>query len=174
MATYRSIAASETDPDSPVTSTLMVSLAENPTAIAEGSTDAPKLAIKTFSDSVAAGNVDITNLDDFSGIRLDIHFANSSGASTRDIDMSFSDDGVIFGTPVTLRTVSTTGTGSISMAADFATGDYEGAFDDGATVGQVTGTVTGSSLSVVTVRITAATDVTIGVFAQPNGGESAS
>jgi len=36
MATYRTISASETDADSPVTATLVSALAENPTAIAEG------------------------------------------------------------------------------------------------------------------------------------------
>jgi len=41
MTTYRSIATTETDADSPVTATLIGALANNPTAIAEGSTDAP-------------------------------------------------------------------------------------------------------------------------------------
>ena len=43
MTTYRSIAATEVDPDSPVTSTLMVALTDNPIAISEGSTGAPYL-----------------------------------------------------------------------------------------------------------------------------------
>jgi hypothetical protein len=41
MATYRAIAASETDADSPVTATLMTALADNPTAIAEGAANSP-------------------------------------------------------------------------------------------------------------------------------------
>lgn len=44
MATYRTIAASEIDADSPVTATLMAALEENPAAIAEGATDAPVVA----------------------------------------------------------------------------------------------------------------------------------
>lgn len=40
MTTYREIAASETDTDSPVTETLMVAFAGNPKAIAEASTGA--------------------------------------------------------------------------------------------------------------------------------------
>jgi len=43
MTTYRSIASTETDPDSPVTATLMQALADNPTAISEGETGAPYL-----------------------------------------------------------------------------------------------------------------------------------
>lgn len=41
MTTYRVIAATETDPDSPVTSTLVIALADNPTSIAEGAVTAP-------------------------------------------------------------------------------------------------------------------------------------
>lgn len=41
MTTYRAIATTETDADSPVTATLMSALANNPTAIAEGSSGAP-------------------------------------------------------------------------------------------------------------------------------------
>lgn len=43
MATWRTIAASEVDPDSPVTATLMQALADNPTAIAEGASGAPRV-----------------------------------------------------------------------------------------------------------------------------------
>ena len=41
MTTYRSIASTEIDPDSPVTATLMQALDDNPTAISEGATTAP-------------------------------------------------------------------------------------------------------------------------------------
>jgi hypothetical protein len=41
MTTYRAIATTETDADSPVTATLVGALANNPTAIAEGATGAP-------------------------------------------------------------------------------------------------------------------------------------
>ena len=173
MATYREIAASEVDADSPFTTTLMEALDGNTTAIAEGAIGAPKMAIKTFSGSAGSGSVDITGLGTFSGVRIDIHFGNSNGGLARDVEMALSNNGATFGTAVNLRSVPASGTGSITMAVDFATGDYEGAFHDN-TAGQVSGTVSGSSLAVVTVRITADTDVTIGVFAQPNGGESSS
>lgn len=57
MATYRTIAASEVDPDSPVTATLMQALTDNPTAIAEGATDAPVQAAGWHPyDSTNAGD----------------------------------------------------------------------------------------------------------------------
>lgn len=43
MATYRSIASSETDAESPITQELMDALALNPPAIAEGASGAPKI-----------------------------------------------------------------------------------------------------------------------------------
>lgn len=51
MATYRSIASSETDAESPITQELMDALALNPPAIAEGASGAPKIeasALGTF------------------------------------------------------------------------------------------------------------------------------
>lgn len=41
MTTYRTIAATETDPDSPVTSTLVIAMSDNPTSIAEAADTAP-------------------------------------------------------------------------------------------------------------------------------------
>jgi len=152
----------------------MVALANNPAAIAEGATGAPKLAIKTFDGTAAASNVDITGLGPFAGSRIDIHFNNSSGSTPRDVSISVSDDGVTFGASSILRTIPVNGNGCINLAVDLATGNYGGAFNDGAAAGNVTGAVAGSSLSVTVIRINAATDLTIGVFAQPNGGESAS
>lgn len=45
MATYRSIAPTETDPQAPITSALMKALEANPTAIAEGAAGAPRLLL---------------------------------------------------------------------------------------------------------------------------------
>ena len=50
MATYRSIAASETDANSPITQTLMEALADNPTAITEGATGAPRNVLKSLEE----------------------------------------------------------------------------------------------------------------------------
>jgi hypothetical protein len=53
MATYRTIAASEVDADSPATATLAAALAANPVAITEGATGAPRIQVGAFSGSVA-------------------------------------------------------------------------------------------------------------------------
>lgn len=58
-ATYRAIAGSEVDPDSPVTSTLMTALEQNPTAIAEAGSGAPIVRAGWMpydADTVGDGN----------------------------------------------------------------------------------------------------------------------
>ena len=173
MADWDNPIDAETDPDAPLTSNLGKRFDNNVIALAEGASGAPKIAIKTMIGSAANGSFDFTGLGDFSGIRFDIHFYNSSSTVSRNVSMSFSDDGLVFGIPVVLTPLSLNSRGSISMAADFATGDYEGAYHD-FSPGAFSGTVTGSSLSVVAIRLTADADLSISVFAQPNGGASAS
>lgn len=57
MASYRTIAASETDQDSPVTQTLMQALTDNPTAIAEGAAGAPKVETAALQVPTSGANV---------------------------------------------------------------------------------------------------------------------
>lgn len=100
MATYRSIASTETDPQAPITSSLMKALEANPIAIAEGDSTAPRIHAKALG-SVYIGTMDVnsgsyatfTDLDgtgwvkvDFSaeleaGITLRVAFSNDNGSS---------------------------------------------------------------------------------------------
>lgn len=48
MATYRSIATTETDPQAPLTAALMKALEANPTAITEGASGAPRIAFEAL------------------------------------------------------------------------------------------------------------------------------
>ena len=59
MATYTAIQNSEVDPESPITSSLMLRLRDNPLAIAEGSPDAPRVqpgAPADFPGAVGSDN----------------------------------------------------------------------------------------------------------------------
>ena len=61
MADYRQITVGETLPDAPVTSDLMSALADNPVAIAEGASGAPKVqaaALRTYVGGQTALNLD--------------------------------------------------------------------------------------------------------------------
>lgn len=81
MADWTTITETATDPDAPVTSTLIKALRDNPSAIAEGASGAPRIvrsALKTatgsVSGSLAAGAVVVVSLNQYSfwpDIRLD-------------------------------------------------------------------------------------------------------
>lgn len=71
MADYRQITVDETLPDAPVTSDLMTALAENPTAIAEGASGAPKVighALNTY----LGNTVTTTGLDEYSHVLVNV------------------------------------------------------------------------------------------------------
>lgn len=62
MTTYRTIASSETQPQAPVTSELMIALADNPTAIAEGSSGSPTMEVAWHELEVLTAAVDTTTI----------------------------------------------------------------------------------------------------------------
>lgn len=55
MATYRSIASTETDPQAPLTAALMKALDDNPTAITEGASGAPRILLPAL-ERIVVGN----------------------------------------------------------------------------------------------------------------------
>jgi len=63
MTTYSSIADSEIDPESPYTTGLATKMRNNPIAIAEGSSGAPKISLLAIGDPVisATGSQSITS-----------------------------------------------------------------------------------------------------------------
>lgn len=61
MATYRTIAGTETDPEAPITSALMKALADNPTAIAEGEVGAPRNLDASLSTTVTSAGINWVN-----------------------------------------------------------------------------------------------------------------
>lgn len=82
MANWTTITETATDPDAPVTSTLIKALRDNPAAIAEGASGAPRIvssALNTATGSVsgalAASGTVVVSLNQYSfwpDIRLDV------------------------------------------------------------------------------------------------------
>lgn len=58
MTTYRAIASTETDPQAPLTASLMKALQSNPLAIQEGDPTAPKIQLAAFPGIVGNARVD--------------------------------------------------------------------------------------------------------------------
>lgn len=82
MADWTTITETATDPDAPVTSSLLKALRDNPSAIADGASGAPRIvrsALKTatgsVSGSLAAGASVVVSINQYSfwpDIRLDV------------------------------------------------------------------------------------------------------
>ena len=175
MATYRSIAASETDADSPVTATLMEALAENPTAIAEGASGAPRVSPKAtgytaFSGS-AIGTVTLSNVSAYDGAAIEVKYINTA-AGTAGMTISVSDDGVTFGSTVTIANIGGTAHGSVSLTVDTTTGAVVSVYSDTVSAGVLTGTVTlpGTPISHIKIDAPGPTTTTVAALALVNAG----
>jgi hypothetical protein len=89
MATYRDIASTETDPQAPLTSALMKALDDNPTAIAEGALNAPKVqGVALGGVFVAVRDVTGTGYGNYTGlaraklVRIDLWIENMTTAQS--------------------------------------------------------------------------------------------
>lgn len=176
MATYRSIASTEVDADSPVTSTLMQALRDNPTAIAEGQSGAPKIAEKSAFANAAApsSNVVVAIGSGFGGVWIDYFCANSA-ASTRAVTIQFSTDGgSTYPLSASLFTIPVSSSGSGRVYVDFAADTIKGAISwSNGTVSFVDTTASGAIAGTDYIRIPGTTDVTNHILCNPNGGQSA-
>lgn len=82
MADWTTITDSQVDPKAPVTSELMTALRDNPVAIAEGATNAPKIAESwrhsyvSSSSGIAMGDIELGG-----GARVDINAVSNDGGS---------------------------------------------------------------------------------------------
>lgn len=172
MATYRSIAATETDANSPVTTTLMVALAENPVAIAEGASGAPRVSpaaqgVTVISGS-ASGTVTLTGFAPYEGTHVTLQYVNSVAAASN-IQISLSDDGVSYSTPLTIATSTGNDFGSSMIDVNFSDGAVTAVASGGLLF---TGLTPAATADVTHVRftITGGGTVTIAAMATPTAG----
>lgn len=159
MATYRAIASSETDPQSPLTSTLVVALAQNPLAIQEGDDTAPRISPRAQGFTSIAGSsseaaLTLSGFGNYDGVKINI-MANADSIFG-DIQIQLSTDGTTFTTAVS---VSDGGGGvdgglvNALVTIDLSTGAYLSAWGAPATVGSESGTITGFTGDVTHIRI---------------------
>ena len=172
MTTYTTITNAEIDQDSPVTQPLMTALRDNPIAIAEGSSGAPKIADQVdYATATGSSWATVTDLDDYAGCWVDVAFEIVNGIGvTSNLVFEVSDNGSTFYGTVTLLTTgseqSRLGTGRLFL--DFATGAYHFVGQDGVDIMKANGTVSGASLSITDIRwrLTGGDDIAIIVNAQ--------
>lgn len=132
MTTYTTITNSEIDQDSPITQPLLTSLRDNPIAIAEGSSGAPRIqgkALQTWVDRITGGTDSITGLDDYGALNLRgrAEFLTSS-SSTIQIQLS-DNNGSTWASATTVATIITVSNtdkhfAGADLSINLLTGDY--------------------------------------------------
>jgi hypothetical protein len=169
MTDYTIISNTQVEPEAPVTSELMNSLRDNPLAIAEGATAAPRVALKAISGTNTAIK---SGLEGYQGgyFIVEYYMATGQGGSGSAV-LEFSNDGATFPGTLTLDTI-----GSENVIAktdhiqvDFATGDYVRLLGSVGTVGSMPTDPTHFRLTVIS-----NSGASGFVLAMPNGGNAAS
>lgn len=122
MATYITISDAETDPDAPLTAELAKKWRDNPIAIAEGASGAPKNLGRSMDIDAGnlAGTAAITNLDNCAKLLLSATAVAISASPLATIGYQLSaDNGATWGTSVTLATSypGSTGAGTLTACA---------------------------------------------------------
>lgn len=135
MTTYTAIPNSDVDQDSPVTQTLVTLLRDNPLAIAEGSTDAPRVqprALQTGLLGKTSATSEVFDITNIKAVRLDLaaYFSNTSGSAV--FQAAFSDDGgSTWGSAQNVFTISDEDSiktiGTVFVEIDCETGSYDAA-----------------------------------------------
>ena len=173
MTSYITITDAETDPNAPVTSELGKKWRDNPLAIAEGATGAPKIKVRSFSSGALAATATFTGLGDYGGLVFNVVAVEGSGTATDNVTFEYSNDGTTWSTPVVIGSVIDPSIGCvINGHFDFATGTLQSiAVRQPVVAASITvtnTTVAGASLSIVAVRFACVDGVT--AIIQPNGG----
>lgn len=167
MTTYTPIANSDIDQDSSITQPLMTAMRDNPIALAEGASGAPKISTKNLFGAGTSGSVDF-DVEDFNGARFFIE-AKNSGSFGRNITIRVSTDGVVFNS-LTLRTVAA----GENVASSGYFNKINGQVYLSGIFTPLVGTFTTIGTTVTTLRFTGATSLTYSIHLMPDGGESSS
>jgi len=158
-------------PGQPWTSAKALGVYNNPIEMAAGASGAPKISSKSVGGLAAAGTLTFTGLGAFGGIKIE-GFIEGTGSPGRTLTLSLSNNGTTF-YGATIIVDASGAFGSFTLYLDFATGGYKIAYIlEPGIPSYASGTITGSSIAVTDVRLTAAFDTRAAVIAYPNGGES--
>lgn len=172
---YAAITNAEIQAGKPFTQTLATRMRDNPEAIAEGATDAPRNALKSETAEWSATTQAFPDLDSWQGVWFTMHNHNASGVTARDVTMAVSvDNGSTILDTVTLISVPLGAREISTCFLDFATGVVHGPSSSANSVSLINETFSGASTAINWIRFTTTTNLTSAILIHPNGGESAS
>lgn len=184
MADWTTITDSQVDPKAPVTSELMTALRDNPIAMAQGATNAPRIAEKIQS---ALGQNEawatIGNLSSGGGVYVDYHAICSTSSEFGEagfVQFEISTDGSTFTDTKTIgyappSALSVVVSGSLFF--DFSSGDYQAVYSGGSVAGRYSATIAGGPFSIQSMRFRAtgySSGSDVAVICRLQGGLSAS
>ena len=171
MATWRLPATTETDANSPVTQELMEALANNPVALAEQASGAPKIAHKVTAHG-GSGVVDVGGFATYGGLTASIHVANVAGTDPDTVEISLSDDGSAFEAATEILSADLGDTANATLYINFLTGSYRVARNTPGSAGAAAGTLATPSGTVSHVRFDSG-GMQVGFIIDRHGGDSA-
>jgi len=155
MTAYVTITDAQTDPGAPGTSELWKQWRDNPIAIAEGSTGAPRIAVAAQGGTIVGGVFTSTDLAIYGGAVLHGGFRMTSGGNQ--LVLQVSDDGTTFYGNQVLHTSGggTESIGTFNIFVNFANGAYISQTSVNGINGLLGGTLPGSSLAARFIRLIA-------------------
>lgn len=147
MASWTAIDVNSRLPGEPWTSAKVNAVYENPTAIAEGSSGAPRIADATFVGNRSSTDTNTLNVaGEYGGLWINFAaYAGSGGSDTAQLRIDFSDDGSTWSSKLDLTGALTTDQYKIGLAfVEYVSGNYKLFINGGDAVtylGATTGTI---------------------------------
>lgn len=168
MTSYNYPPNSRIAQDKPIKAEDIQFIRDNPLAIAEGSSGAPKIADKIDTgSSVGGGNIDFTGLGEYSGVWIHGGAERTGAADTVTLQYS-TDGGSSWSSATNIFSIEDAEPSAFTVFFDFASGDYYAA---GAITSKLsTGTISGTSTSIDAIRLSS-TGADVGVIIRPQGGQ---
>lgn len=162
-------------PGEPWTSAKALLTVENPIAIANGDTDAPRVSPKAWGHTAiadsAVGTVTLSDYSGYGGVHLEIKYRNNA-VGTTSLVLSLSNDGSTFGTTAVIADVLGNDAGSVSAFVNFATGGVQSVWGMAGGAGTYSNTagVPGADISHVRLFAGGTTTTTIAALGFANAG----
>ena len=133
MTTYRAIASTEVDGQSPITESLAQAWTDNLVATAEGDSTAPEMVSKAIKPNIAfkttgtgsTGLVKFSGFSGWGGVEITLDYKVPASGGPHDIDIDFSDNDTTYYGSVTVRSAADSDTGRIHIIVDFETENVE-------------------------------------------------
>lgn len=171
MTAWSNISNAQIDQDSPVDQVLLTQLRDNPRALAEQASGAPKIALKSVIGSFSGQYLDVS-VAGFLGARFSLHVYNSDASLARTITFDAT-DGSYLGAKL-LATIPTSSNATLEGFFDFATGIVHGVVSYQGTAATFNQTISGASTGITGIRFTQEASISGAAIVHPNGGQSAS